>query len=257
MHESRIETGMSSVETDEAIAVFISPADPNDPGWTSSCQLAERTLETLAELGSVDKYVYTDPCHEDWLRGLLPDESFSLELAGPRGAANLADKVYGAFEFLFEAGYQRILAVGADTPGMSADLLVQSLRILRNDESEAVVGPSSDGGFYLLGLQSLPRNLFTGVPFFSNKTYDSLLNNLGQLVGSVAVVETLADIDAFDDWSDLGYDTLAESFGWVLRRIRREFNCFPCETRPPQFESLLNFLKRSYRAPPRFLTTIP
>lgn len=62
------------------------------------------------------------------------------------------------------------IAIGADTPGLPSELLEAAHRDLAND-NDAVIGPTDDGGFYLLGLRRIPNNLLVDLPWSRNDTY--------------------------------------------------------------------------------------
>lgn len=62
------------------------------------------------------------------------------------------------------------IAIGADTPGLPVDLLEAAHRELENG-NDAVIGPTDDGGFYLLGLRRCPENLLADLPWSTEETF--------------------------------------------------------------------------------------
>ncbi|MHB1845619.1 MAG: TIGR04282 family arsenosugar biosynthesis glycosyltransferase, partial [Deltaproteobacteria bacterium] len=73
-------------------------------------------------------------------------------------------------------GASAALAIGADSPGMPLALLEGAREALAS--ADAVVGPSDDGGFYLLGLRRCPRGLLDGLPWSAPETFDRTLARL-------------------------------------------------------------------------------
>ena len=69
-----------------------------------------------------------------------------------------------------------VIALGADHPGLPARLLEAARAQLRH--ADAVLGPSDDGGFYLLGLKQCPARLLAGLPWSQRETFAHTLARL-------------------------------------------------------------------------------
>jgi glycosyltransferase A (GT-A) superfamily protein (DUF2064 family) len=67
------------------------------------------------------------------------------------------------------------------------------------DKHDAVIGPSEDGGYYLLGLTRFESGVFEGVEWSSEEVYKRTLGNFGRYDLSFGVLETLNDIDTVED----------------------------------------------------------
>jgi rSAM/selenodomain-associated transferase 1 len=85
------------------------------------------------------------------------------------------------------------MAVGADSPAFTAAHLDAALRCLGTND--AIIGPSTDGGFYLLALGRCPPGLFAGLPWSSAETRQALKVRLQEHSFSVAELEPLFDVD--------------------------------------------------------------
>lgn len=85
------------------------------------------------------------------------------------------------------------IALGADTPALTADHLKAALAALRSND--AVLGPATDGGFYLLALRRCPRGLFAALPWSCPTTLQALKSRLEEHSFSIAELEPLCDID--------------------------------------------------------------
>ncbi|WP_124979396.1 TIGR04282 family arsenosugar biosynthesis glycosyltransferase [Nonlabens xiamenensis] len=119
---------------------------------------------------------------------------------------------------LFEKGYQQVIAIGNDTPELSVQLLRSATQNLRKDQM--VIGPSLDGGFYLLGMSKshfqrlqLPDNhelskagqssLFESLSWCSSRLSKDLDQCLKQLDIETLLLEPLSDFDSVSDLKDL------------------------------------------------------
>jgi len=67
------------------------------------------------------------------------------------------------------------------------------------ETNDAVVGPSIDGGFYLLGVRRCQRGLFCLLPWSTNETYRALKTKLSKEKFRISELETLFDVDTPDD----------------------------------------------------------
>lgn len=89
------------------------------------------------------------------------------------------------------------IIVGSDIPAISAGAIAEAFRLL--GRADAVFGPASDGGYWLVGLKRVPRVL---TPFASVRwsSETALADTLANLEGKkIAFVATLSDVD--DAWA--------------------------------------------------------
>ena len=90
-----------------------------------------------------------------------------------------------------------VIAVGADSPALTAAHLWAALDALRTND--LVVGPSNDGGFYLLALRRTQAGLLSSLPWSSSKTLQALKKRIGECCLSIAELEPLFDVDTPHD----------------------------------------------------------
>jgi rSAM/selenodomain-associated transferase 1 len=94
------------------------------------------------------------------------------------------------------------IAIGADTPGLPERVIVEALEQLEN--ADAVLGPSEDGGFYLLGLRRCPSGLLDGLPWSDPTTFAATRARLEERGLAVRTVEPWCDVDRPEDMERLG-----------------------------------------------------
>jgi hypothetical protein len=100
-----------------------------------------------------------------------------------------AERLAGALTDARALGYEEIVVVPGDVPGLQARHLRAAFARLRS--FSAVLGPSPDGGVYLLGVRGDFSRLLAGVPWRTPRVFDALLANAGR----AAVLPALADVD--------------------------------------------------------------
>jgi glycosyltransferase A (GT-A) superfamily protein (DUF2064 family) len=133
---------------------------------------------------------------------LASDSSHGFHLEAATDSALLttpgfSEKVAGAFRFAFERGASSVLLLAGDIAGLEGELLDDAFaRLDAGDDS--VIGPSSDGGFYLLGLRD--RDLagaipWDGIPWFSSSVTSSLVAELRALHATPSFLRVIDDID--------------------------------------------------------------
>lgn len=99
--------------------------------------------------------------------------------------------------------HDRAIIIGSDCPGITPDLLDLGFDLLRF--SDVVVGPSMDGGYYLIGMKKLHESLFTKMPWSTEKVLTETRSRLKQSQLRWEELPVLADVDRAEDWKRWGW----------------------------------------------------
>jgi len=110
---------------------------------------------------------------------------------------SLGERMAHAFGEAFGAGAGRVVIVGTDCPGLSAALLRQAFALLASHD--LVVGPATDGGYYLLGISELQPALFENKQWSTATVLPDTLADAARLGLRVAQLPALADVDSAAD----------------------------------------------------------
>lgn len=114
--------------------------------------------ETLAELSNVDLVIAYTPIEGlPELQTLIGDDVTYI----PQTGTGLGQRLTSATQWAAENRYNKILLVGSDSPTLPLSYIFQA--VVGLDARDVVIGPSTDGGYYLIGVSS--KNLTTTVPF--------------------------------------------------------------------------------------------
>ena len=112
-------------------------------------------------------------------------------------ADSLGTRMAQAFATAFASGAGRVVIIGTDCPGLSAELLRQASAALATHD--VVVGPADDGGYYLLGLRELQPALFENKDWSTATVLPATLADAARLGLRVAQLPTLHDVDSGRD----------------------------------------------------------
>jgi len=114
----------------------------------------------------------------------------------------LGSRMCEAFEEIFNSGYKKAALVGADIPELSAEIIINAFDILTNED--LVFGPAKDGGYYLVGMNRMIREVFENVPWSSDETLSKSLKEAEKHGYCSGFTETLNDIDTIEDVRNSG-----------------------------------------------------
>ncbi|MBI2104386.1 MAG: TIGR04282 family arsenosugar biosynthesis glycosyltransferase [Candidatus Omnitrophica bacterium] len=154
---------------------------------------AEETLRRLEPLVP-ETTVYVDP----------PDAIGRIrEWVGPawtlrsQHGATLGRRLSSAFSEAFSAGATHVVVIGTDSPWLSAADIERAFAAMK--DVDVVIGPSEDGGYYLLGLAKPLPEVFDGIPWSTPDVYASTLARAQTLGLRVGAIRMGYDVDQWND----------------------------------------------------------
>ncbi len=156
-------------------------------------RLAEHALAQARASGAAVRVHFTPADAGEAVRAWLGPGAEYL----PQAAGDLGERMRGAFDAAFAAGFRRVVIIGSDLPGLSAALLGRAFALL--DGREAVLGPARDGGYYLLGLRRPVSGVFGGIAWSTGEVFAATVARLREAGIEPALLEALADLDEAAD----------------------------------------------------------
>lgn len=152
-------------------------------------------LYTCRGLNRVEVVVFWD-CATDMLPILAKRCGFrSLRQCG----ADLGERMHNAFAAMFAEGVDVCCIIGTDAPDLTPELIMQGFETLEAGGCNAVFGPATDGGYYLLGLGETEPDLFNEIPWGSSRVLATSLAALAHSGKKYTLLEQRSDIDTIDD----------------------------------------------------------
>ena len=143
---------------------------------------------------NVDKYVfYSENIHRE---DIWDPEIFRKKL---QTGTDLGEKMQNAFSELFEMGYEKVLIVGSDIFELGQSDIENAFEVLQT--TETVIGPATDGGYYLLGMKELNATIFQNKNWGTATVLEETLADLRQK--KYVLLEERNDVDYFEDIKEI------------------------------------------------------
>ncbi len=175
---------------------------PCDVVQLSECMLRD-TLALVQPLRPVHVAVM---CPSEDVADIAARLPAGIDVVGQRGSG-LAAALVSAFE-CFVPGFRRVIALDSDSPHLPLAILQSAFELL--ETNEVVVGPTEDGGYYLVGAAAVHPRLFDSAPLGTGNARDALLGNARALGLSVAFTEPWYDVDVPADLRRLAAELRTE-----------------------------------------------
>jgi|TARA_B110000503_G_scaffold142793_1_gene240964 uncharacterized protein len=163
----------------------------------------------------VDKCVYYSEYVE--LEDQFDDEKYNKHI---QEGKELGQRMQNAFYDAFEAGYDKMILIGSDVPDISSEIIEAGFKQL--DKNDIVIGPSEDGGFYLIGMKIAHENLLSHQNYGHDEVLENLLEEVESRDLSVARLKELIDIDTQEDMKKAGIEIVFEEDEDLNEEFREE-----------------------------------
>lgn len=143
---------------------------------------------------NVDKYVY-------YSNAVVKNDVWKEDIFRKKKQVgkDLGSRMNYAFLDLFAMGYQKIIIIGSDMYDLRTTDLENAFSCL--EKNDIVIGPASDGGYYLLGMKKLYTSVFNNKNWGADSVFEDTMADLSKK--SVWKLEERNDIDVYEDIVDL------------------------------------------------------
>ncbi len=168
-------------------------------GDEAACELyksfAEDVLCALGRTSARVRLFYDPPGGRERIESWLGD---CYELV-PQEGADLGERMAEAFGDCFAQGFSTVVLIGSDIPDMTVEYVEKAFDVLRSDD--AVIGPASDGGYYLIGFRrdGFSPDVFRDITWGSQSVLDETTKKMNAGGVSFSRLGVLHDIDNVSD----------------------------------------------------------
>jgi rSAM/selenodomain-associated transferase 1 len=137
---------------------------------------------------------YAPPDAGPWFDSRVPS-SFALQ---PQAEGDLGERMRSFFAGELGEGAERVVLIGSDSPTLDPSIVISAFLCLEG--RDVVLGPSTDGGYYLVGCKGAVPPIFAGIDWSTAVVLDQTLERLRDTTLSLAVLPPWYDVDSPADW---------------------------------------------------------
>jgi len=157
--------------------------------------LLRDTLESISALGVQKAMLYTPADGEAEIRALTPFPALFV----PQRGTTLGDRMRDGGRELLTCGFDGVVLIGSDLPTLPTTYVSSALAWLNSGRDGVVLGPSEDGGYYLIGLARWPAELFEHIPWGTPLVLKRTREAAATLGMVVELLPTWYDVDSARD----------------------------------------------------------
>ena len=172
--------------------------------------VADNVLAAAKHAGIAGYAAFGPPGSEDFFQRTLPPAIGLIDAWLP----DFGDCLYRTIEQILAHGHNGAVVLNSDSPTLPTGFLVETAEVLAQPGDRAVLGPSSDGGYYLLGLKTAHRRMFHDIAWSTERVAAQTLERACEIGLEVHRLPVWYDVDEIGDLSRLN----AELNGHAARR---------------------------------------
>jgi len=159
------------------------------------------------------------------LKASLPDNLHWVEQQGQ----HLGDRLISAIAYADSFGFSPIIVLGADSPTLPPTFIQQACQMLTVGPADITLGPTADGGYYLVGIRKPEPEIFHNITWSSALTLEHTMRNIKQLGLRLVTLEQWYDVDTFADLRSLNNELRSDersrsrapaTYSWLLAHNR-------------------------------------
>jgi uncharacterized protein len=147
---------------------------------TKACGATARGVGVYTPLGSEAAYI-----------DILP-QNFQLL---PQRGGGFGERLFFAAADLFRCGFASVCLIDSDSPTISSEIYAKAVKLLATSNDRVVLGPSDDGGYYLIGMKRERRQLFERIDWSTERVLEQTKQRAQELKLGVELLPAGFDVD--------------------------------------------------------------
>jgi hypothetical protein len=163
--------------------------------------------------------VYTPIGAESAYNDILPAD-FSLL---PQRGDKFGERLYFAVEDLIKCGFASVCLIDSDSPTVPGENFAEAVELLSTTEDCVVLGPSDDGGYYLIGVKKPHRHLFEQIDWSTERVLNQTMRRATEIGIEAKLLPTGYDVDDAASLRRLSNELLAHTTSSDIAPHTREF----------------------------------
>jgi rSAM/selenodomain-associated transferase 1 len=168
------------------------PLTPQEAAGLNICFLRDISA-AISKAGNNARGIgcYTPVGSEEAYRHILPA---GFELIAQR-MGDFGQRLAGAIEDLLASGFGSVCLINSDSPTAPAAVFAEAARLLSLPNEQVVLGPSDDGGYYLIGLKKLRPRLFEKIAWSTGRVFAQTVECAAEIGLEVHLLPACYDVD--------------------------------------------------------------
>jgi uncharacterized protein len=168
------------------------PLTPAEAAELNICFLHD-IADAISEVGECAKGVgvFTPPGSEKEYEGVLPSH---FDLIPQRGD-EFGERLTNAADDLLHLGFESCCLINSDSPTATVEAFREAVAQLQDADDRIVLGPSDDGGYYLIGMRKLNRHLFEEIDWSTERVFAQTDERAREVGLKVHVLPKFYDVD--------------------------------------------------------------
>jgi rSAM/selenodomain-associated transferase 1 len=171
---------------------LVPPLTPEEAAALNVCFLRD-TAAAISHAGKGARGIgcFTPIGSEAAYRDILPRD---FQLIPQRGHS-FGERLILATQDLFAVGFGSVCLIDSDSPTVPPAAFTEAVKALSSSNDTVVLGPSDDGGYYLIGLKQLHRGMFAEIDWSTNRVFEQTLQRAADLQLDVHLLPAYYDVD--------------------------------------------------------------
>ncbi len=132
---------------------------------------------------------------------------------------DIGERMFNAFSNAFAACYENVVLIGSDIINLNSKIILDAFNQLH--QSDMVVGPAVDGGYYLIGLKRPIKQIFENKDWSTNRVFIQTLKDCYDLDLKINLVQELADLDRIEDFQYLQIEEWEKYMGLIEKDVSK------------------------------------
>ena len=153
---------------------------------------SSKLITELKNMPEIDKYLFYSERNEKYETKLPQGFSLAYQICG-----DLGFRMKNAFETVFNNGASKVIIAGTDVPDLNNEIVKKAENEL--EQNDIVIGPSNDGGYYLLGMKKMHGFLFENIEFGLSSVLSKTITPIKNEGLKYSLLPKLTDIDTEKD----------------------------------------------------------
>jgi rSAM/selenodomain-associated transferase 1 len=120
----------------------------------------------------------------------------------PQRGEGFGERLFNCFSDLFAMGFESIVVIGADSPTLPGEYVFDAFESFETDD-DVVVGPATDGGYYLIGMRKPHVHMFENIPWSGPGVLEATIERAKEAELDLVLLPEWYDVDTPEDFERL------------------------------------------------------